>query len=129
MCIYKFKSRMLFSLRWVLGIRQKWPKCSYFGHIIRRDDLHWLLLEGRINGRSGWRRRTMWRGQNWNTSVSEQHKIRNDGDPWQLTWCRWRRRRRRKRQIAIVKNARYLRKPQFGILGFWFILSNKAAVC
>ena len=36
-------------------------KCQYFGHIIRRDNLQRLLMEGRINGRRGQGRpRTLW---------------------------------------------------------------------
>ena len=36
-------------------------KCQYFGHIIRRDGIQRLLMEGRINGRRGrGRPRTMW---------------------------------------------------------------------
>ena len=32
---------------------QKKKKCQYFGHIIRRNGVQRLLMEGRINGRGG----------------------------------------------------------------------------
>ena len=75
----------------------KQRKCQYFGHRIRGDGVQRLLMEGRINGKR-WRGkpRTMWtdnikeltsrNGQKYHTmTVSEWHKIENDGDPWQPT--------------------------------------------
>ena len=39
----------------------KQRKCQYFGHIIRRDNLQRLLMDGRINGRRGrGKLRTIW---------------------------------------------------------------------
>ena len=66
-------------------------KCQYFGHIIRGNGVQQMLMEGRINGRRGrGRPRTMWitsrNGQKYHImTVSEWHKIENDGDPWQPT--------------------------------------------
>ena len=70
----------------------KTRKCQYFGHIIIRDTLQRLLMEGRTNGRRGRGRSRTMRADNireWENhhtmTVSEWHKIENDGDPWQPT--------------------------------------------
>ena len=73
-----------------LLITIKKRKCQYFGHIIRGDGVQRLLMGGRINGRRGrgggdreqCGRITSRNGQNYHImTVSEWHKIENDGDP------------------------------------------------
>ena len=65
-------------------------KCQYFGHITRGNGVQRLLMEGRINGRRGrgggdreqCGRITSGNGQKYHImTVSEWHKIENDGDP------------------------------------------------
>ena len=67
-------------------------KCQYFGHIIRGDGVQRLLMEGRIiveedeGDREQCGRITSRNGQKYHImTVSEWHKIENDGDPWQPT--------------------------------------------
>ena len=76
--------RMKTEKQLINTIKQR--KCSYFGHLIRRDGLQRLLLEGRINGKRGrGRPRTMWMDNikewtklNYNKSI----RMAQDREKW-----------------------------------------------
>ena len=64
----------------------KQRKCRYFGHLIRRDGLQRLLLEGRINGKRGrGRPRTMWMDniKEWTKlNYNENIRMAQDREKW-----------------------------------------------
>ena len=63
-------------------------KITYFGHMIRRNNIHRLILEGPLEGKiSRWRPRT-----EWNTNITEWTGMRygdlvrlaQDREPWRI---------------------------------------------